>query len=57
MLRSPKPSLQQIVAMPLAQRHQYLAQFIPEAAEDFLTDPELTEFSVLDTEYWELEDD
>lgn len=52
-----KPSLQQIVAMPLAERHQYLAQFIPEAAEDFLTDPELTEFSVLDTEDWELEYD
>ena len=43
--------------MPLTQRHQHLAQFIPQTATDFLTNPELTEFSVLDTEDWELEHD
>lgn len=52
-----KPSLRQIAAMPLTERHQYLVQFIPETAQDFLTDSELTEFSVLDTENWELEHD
>ncbi len=52
-----KPSLRQIAAMSLAERHQYLAQFIPQTADDFLTKKELTEFSVLDTEDWELEDD
>ncbi|MBW4642999.1 MAG: DUF2281 domain-containing protein [Goleter apudmare HA4340-LM2] len=50
-------SLREIAAMPLAERHQYLAQFIPQTADDFLTNPELTEFSVLDTEDWELEHD
>ncbi len=52
-----KPSLREIAAMPLTERHQHLAQFIPQTAEDFLTNPELTEFSVLDTEDWELEHD
>lgn len=53
-----KPSLREIAVMPLAERHQYLAQFIPQTADDFLTNPELTEFSVLvDTEDWELEHD
>ena len=51
------PSLKEITAMPLTQRHQHLAQFIPQIATDFLTHPELTEFSVLDTEDWELEHD
>jgi len=54
---SSKPSLRQIAAMSLAERHQHLAQFIPKTAEDFLTNEELTEFSVLDTEDWELEHD
>jgi hypothetical protein len=48
-------SLQQIAAMPVAERHQVLAQAIADTANDFLTDPELTEFAVLDTEDWELE--
>jgi hypothetical protein len=52
-----QPSLQEIAALPLAARHQYLAQFIPQTADDFLTNPELTEFSVLDTEDWEIEHD
>jgi hypothetical protein len=42
------PSLRQIAAMPLAERHQILAQSIAATAEDFLTDPELTEFAVLE---------
>lgn len=54
---SSKPSLRQIAAMSLAKRHQHLAQFIPQTADDFLTNEELTEFSVLDTEDWELEHD
>lgn len=52
-----QPSLRQIASMSLAERHQHLTQFIPQTAEDFLTNPELTEFSVLDTEDWELEHD
>jgi hypothetical protein len=52
-----KPSLLEIAAMPLAQRNQYIAPFIQKTADDFLSDPELTEFSVLDTEDWEVEDD
>jgi hypothetical protein len=49
----PKLSLKQIAAMPLAERHRYLAQFISQTADDFITEPDLTEFSVLDTEDWE----
>lgn len=45
-----KLSLQQIATMPLEERHKILAQFIPEMEHDFLTDPELTEFSALDAE-------
>jgi hypothetical protein len=47
--KTSSPSLKEIAAMPLTQRHQHLAQFIPQTATDFLTDPKLTEFSVLDT--------
>jgi hypothetical protein len=50
-----KPTLQAIAAMPLAERHKILTSSIAATAQDFLTDPELTEFSVLDTEDWELE--
>ena len=48
-----KLSLREIAAMPLAKRHQLIAQYIPGTAHDFLTDSELTEFSVLDVEGWE----
>ena len=41
-------SLQEIAKLPLTERHQILAPFIAATAEDFLTDPELTEFSVLE---------
>ena len=40
--------------MSLNERHQYLAPYIPKIAEDFLNDPELTEFCVLDAEDWEI---
>jgi Protein of unknown function (DUF2281) len=51
------PSLQEIATLPLAERHQLLAPFIAATAEDFLNEPELTEFSVLDGEDWETEND
>jgi hypothetical protein len=54
---SAKPTLQQIAAMPLQQRHQILAPSIAATAQDFLNDPELTEFSALDAEDWEPEHD
>jgi hypothetical protein len=52
-----KLSFRELAALPLAQRHQYLAPYIPATAQDFLTEPELTEFAVLDVEGWENEDD
>ena len=45
-------SLQEIARLPVTERHQILAPFIPATAEDFLSDPELTEFSILDGEDW-----
>lgn len=54
---SRKLSLQQLADLPLPERHQYLAQFIPAMTDDFLHDPELTEFNVLDTEEWDLDHD
>lgn len=48
-------SLQEIAMLPIAERHKILKPFIAATAEDFLTDPELTEFSVLDVEDWEIE--
>jgi hypothetical protein len=44
-----QPSLKQLAALPLAQRHQQLEPFIADTAADFKTDPTLTEFSILDT--------
>ena len=38
-------SLQQIAKLSIAERHKLLAAYIPDTAQDFLTDPELTEFS------------
>ncbi|MEG3896733.1 MULTISPECIES: DUF2281 domain-containing protein [unclassified Microcoleus] len=52
-----KLSLREIASLPIAERHKILAPFIPATAEDFLTYPELTEFSVLDGEDWETEYD
>jgi hypothetical protein len=53
---APRPSLRQIAALPLEQRHQLLASSIAATADDFKTDPELVEFSLLDTADW-IEDD
>ncbi|WP_373541991.1 hypothetical protein [Chamaesiphon sp.] len=50
-------SLQQLAKLSIAERHQYLKAFIPATVDDFLTDPELTEFSMLDNEDWEIEYD
>ncbi|WLT40714.1 hypothetical protein NON20_26335 (plasmid) [Synechocystis sp. B12] len=54
---SKKLSLQQLANLPLPERRQYLAQFIPAMTDDFLHNPELTEFNVLDTEDWDLDYD
>jgi hypothetical protein len=48
-------SLRAIAAMSLAERHKILAPSMAATAHDFLTNPEMTEFSVLDTEDWEPE--
>lgn len=48
-----RPSMQEIARLTVAERHQILAPYIAATAEDFLNDPELTEFSVLDGEDWE----
>lgn len=50
-------SLQEIGRLPVAERHQLLAPFMAATAEDFWNDPELTEFSVLDGEDWETDND
>ncbi|PSB44618.1 hypothetical protein C7B67_22410 [filamentous cyanobacterium Phorm 6] len=45
-----KLSFREIARLPIAERHKILAPYIAATAEDFLTYPELTEFSVLDGE-------
>jgi Protein of unknown function (DUF2281) len=50
-------SLKELVKLPIAERHQILAPYMAVTSEDFLNDPELTEFSVLDGEDWETEND
>ncbi|OYD93602.1 hypothetical protein CDG76_16470 [Nostoc sp. 'Peltigera membranacea cyanobiont' 210A] len=52
-----KLSLQEIASLSLAERHKILEPFMAATGEDFLNDPELTEFSVLDGEDWETEND
>ena len=52
-----KLSLRQIAALPIEERHELLAQSIAATAEDFLKDPALTEFSVLDGEDWDTGND
>ena len=52
-----KLSLREIASLPIAERHKILAPYMAATAEDFLTYPELTEFSVLDGEDWETEYD
>lgn len=48
-----KLSFTEIAKLPIAERHKILAPYMAVTAQDFLTDPELTEFSVLDGEDWE----
>ncbi|MBD2560857.1 MULTISPECIES: hypothetical protein [Nostoc] len=50
-------SLKEIARLSLAERHKILKPFIAAIAEDFLNDSELTEFSVLDGEDWETENE
>lgn len=50
-------SLEQIAALPVAERHKLLADSIASTAEDFLNEPELKEFSVLDGEDWDTGND
>ncbi|QHG18618.1 hypothetical protein [Nostoc sp. ATCC 53789] len=50
-------SLQEIASLSLAERHKILEPLIAAIAKDFLNDPELTEFSVLDGEDWETENE
>jgi hypothetical protein len=50
-------SLQEIARLPVEERHKLLAPYIAATTEDFLKDPALTEFSVLDGEDWETEND
>ena len=45
-----KLSLREIARLPIAERHKILAPYMAAKAEDFLTYPELTDFSVLDGE-------
>ncbi|WP_174712035.1 hypothetical protein [Nostoc sp. TCL240-02] len=52
-----QPSLRETAQLPLEERHKILEPFIVAIAEDFLNDPELTEFSVLDGEDWENENE
>ncbi|MEG4318724.1 MULTISPECIES: DUF2281 domain-containing protein [unclassified Microcoleus] len=50
-----KLSFTEIARLPIAERHKILAPYMAVTAQDFSTDPELTEFSVLDGEDWETE--
>ncbi|MEQ9552505.1 MAG: hypothetical protein RIM23_23190 [Coleofasciculus sp. G3-WIS-01] len=56
-LKQEHPCLSEIAKLPIAERHKILASLIPATANDFLNDPDLTEFSVLDGEDWESEYD
>lgn len=49
-------SLQQLAKLPIEERYQYLKASIAATADDFATDSELTEFSVLDAEDWDEHD-
>lgn len=48
-------TLLEIAKLPIAERHKLIAPSIHATVDDFLHDPELTEFSVLDGEDWEIE--
>ena len=46
-------SLQELAKLPSADRKAILVPYMPFMAEDFRTDPALTEFAMLDIEDWE----
>lgn len=50
---APYPTALDLMALSLEERHHILAQTVADAAEAFRTDPELTEFSALDSEDWD----
>lgn len=50
-------SLRQVATMPKEERHKLIADSIPSTAEDFLNNPDLMEFAVLDGEDWDLGND
>ncbi|WP_392478952.1 hypothetical protein [Nostoc sp. C110] len=52
-----QPSLRETAQLPLEELCTILEPFIAAIAEDFLNDPELTEFSVLYGEDWETENE
>ena len=45
-------SLQEIARLPVNERHQLLEEHVAETAEDFASDPALTEFSEIDMDDW-----
>lgn len=49
-------SMQEIARLPILERHQLLKQYIPAMAEDFASDPALTEFAELDVDDWAVDD-
>ncbi|KYC40310.1 hypothetical protein WA1_27660 [Scytonema hofmannii PCC 7110] len=50
-------SMQEIAKLPVQERHKILAPYIALTSEDFIQDKELTEFSVLDSEDWDTENE
>lgn len=46
-------SLREIARLPIQERHEVLEKYVPAMAEDFATDPALTEFSELDMDEWD----
>ncbi len=50
-------SMQEIAKLPVKERHKILIPYIALTSEDFIQDKELTEFSVLDSEDWDTENE
>jgi hypothetical protein len=50
MMSDSRLSLRELAKLPVVERNQILAAYVPMMVEDFEHDPELTEFSVLDGE-------
>lgn len=49
-------SMQEIVRLPIQERHQLLKKYVPAMAEDFVNDPALTEFAEIDIDDWAVDD-